>query len=244
MVGVVGCGPVQESLQRASEIVQENERPQIVAVDAPDAALARDGVVAQAARSVVKIQSVVPSCQKVLEGSGVVVGPDRVMSAAHTVAGADTVTVSVDGRELPAAVVAFDPAMDVSVLDVPDLQAPALEFAWDSATTGSDALVLGYPGGGDYTANPARIRETIQLTGPDIYRTTTVTREVYVIRGEVGQGDSGGPLIDRSGRILGLNFGAAVDDPQTGFVLTARQVGHASEVADDAQPVSTGECVH
>ena len=53
----------------------------------------------------------------------------------------------------------------------------------------------GIPGGGPFVANPARIREVIELNGPDIYRTTTVTREVYTIRGEVGQGDSGGPLI-------------------------------------------------
>ncbi len=84
--------------------------------------------------------------------------------------------------------------------------------------------MLGYPGGGDFTATPARIRETIQLNGPDIYHTTTVTREVYTIRGAVHQGNSGGPLIGKDGRVLGVVFGAAVDDPDTGFVLTAKEV--------------------
>ena len=37
----------------------------------------------------VKIRGVAPSCQKVLEGSGFVVAPNRVMSNAHVVAGAD-----------------------------------------------------------------------------------------------------------------------------------------------------------
>ena len=84
--------------------------------------------------------------------------------------------------------------------------------------------MLGYPGGGSFMATPARIREVIQLNGPDIYRTTTVNREVYMIRGTVRQGDSGGPLIDLNGRVLGVVFGAAVDDPETGFVLTASEV--------------------
>ena len=92
------------------------------------------------------------------------------------------------------------------------------------AKTGTDALVLGYPGGGDFVATPARIREIIELNGPDIYRTTTVTREVYTIRGTVRQGDSGGPLIDLDGQVLGVVFGAAVDDADTGFVLTANEV--------------------
>src|SRR6476620_9944094 len=64
--------------------------------------------------------------------------------------------------------------------------------AWRS---GTDALLLGYPGGGDFVATPVRIREVVELNGPDIYRTTTVTREVYTIRGAVRQGASGGPLI-------------------------------------------------
>ena len=83
---------------------------------------------------------------------------------------------------------------------MPDLPPRPLAFAEKPAATGTDAMVLGYPGGGDFAATPARIRETIELNGPDIYRTTTVTREVYTIRGTVRQGNSGGPLIDRGGR--------------------------------------------
>src|SRR6476619_4439769 len=96
---------------------------------------------------------------------------------------------------------------DISVLEVHGLQAPPLEFVHDAAPTGADAVVLGYPDGGPFVANPARIREVIELKGPDIYKSTTLTREVYTIRGRVGRGDSGGPLIDRGGRVLGMNFG-------------------------------------
>ena len=35
---------------------------------------------------------------------------------------------------------------------------------------GPTRIVMGYPGGGDFTATPARIREIIELNGPDIYR--------------------------------------------------------------------------
>ena len=129
-----------------------------------------------------------------------VVAPNRVMSNAHVVAGSDTVTVESDGQVYDATVVSYDPNEDISILQVPDLPARPLEFAEKPAASGTDALVLGYPGGGDFAATPARIRETIELNGPDIYHTTTVTREVYTIRGMVRQGNSGGPLINRGGR--------------------------------------------
>ena len=66
--------------------------------------------------SVVKMRGVAPGCQKVLEGSGFVVAPNRVMSNAHVVAGSDTVTVESDGQVYDATVVSYDPNEDISIL--------------------------------------------------------------------------------------------------------------------------------
>jgi S1-C subfamily serine protease len=172
-----------------------------------------------------------------------VVSPNRVMSNAHVVAGANSVTVESDGTTYDAQVVSYDPSADISILDVPNLSAPPLKFAEGEGKSGTDALVLGYPGGGPFVATPARIRDVIQLNGPDIYRTTTVKREVYTIRGTVRQGDSGGPLIDLEGNVLGVVFGAAVDDPDTGFVLTATEVSRQMANVDSTQQVPTGACI-
>jgi S1-C subfamily serine protease len=218
-------------------------RTPIINVDAPDAALINDPVVAAVRPSVAKIRGVAPGCQKVLEGTGFVAAPNRVMSNAHVVAGAETVTVEVDGQTYDAKVVSYDPDADISILDVPDLPSPPLRFAEAPAKTGTDALVLGYPGGGDFQATPARVRETIELKGPDIYKSKSVDREVYTIRGTVRQGNSGGPMIDRQGEVLGVVFGAAVDDAETGFVLTTREVGHQLGRLGNTQPVATGTCV-
>jgi S1-C subfamily serine protease len=165
------------------------------------------------------------------------------MSNAHVVAGAETVTVDDGQHTYDAHVVSYDPNADISILEVPDLTATTLQFELQEAPDGTDAIVLGYPGGGDFTATPARIRETIQLNGPDIYHTTTVNREVYTIRGAVHQGNSGGPLINRSGKVLGVVFGAAVDDPDTGFVLTAKEVARQMEKINNTAPVPTGTCI-
>lgn len=242
-IGVPGCSKFAQSLDVAVDAEPTGPVP-VVSVAAPDAALADSAVVTDAARSVVRIHTVAPSCQKTLAGSGVVIAANKVMSAAHTVAGAGAVSVWVGEREQPATVVVFDPYMDIAVLDVPDLRSPPLAFAEKPAITGTDAVVLGYPGGGPFTATPARIREVIELQGPDIYRTTTLKREVYVIRGAIRQGESGGPLLGLDRRVLGISFGAAVDEPDTGFVLTAKQISALMlEGVGATRPVQTGGCV-
>jgi S1-C subfamily serine protease len=225
------------------DVLQPFGRTPIVAVAAPDPALADSSVVAADRPSVVKIRGVAPGCQKVLEGSGFVVSPNRVMSNAHVVAGSETVTIEADGQTYDATVVSYDPSADIAILDVPNLPSAPLAFADQPAKTGADALVLGYPGGGNFAASPARVREIIELNGPDIYRTTTVTREVYTIRGTVRQGNSGGPMIDLNGRVLGVVFGAAVDDNETGFVLTANEVSRQLAKIGNSTPVATGSCI-
>ncbi|MCV7422349.1 acid resistance serine protease MarP [Mycobacterium yunnanensis] len=225
------------------DVLQPFGRTPIVNVDAPDAALATDPVVAATRPSVLKIRGVATSCQKVLEGSGFVVAPNRVMSNAHVVAGSESVTVESDGKTYDATVVSYDPNADISILDVPDLPAKPLQFDMQEAASGTDALVMGYPGGGEFTATPGRIREIIQLNGPDIYHTSTVTREVYTIRGTVRQGNSGGPLIDKDGKVLGVVFGAAVDDADTGFVLTSTEVEKQMAKVGNTQRVSTDTCI-
>jgi hypothetical protein len=43
--------------------------------------------------------------------------------------------------------------------------------------------------------------------------------------------------------VLGVVFGAAVDDADTGFVLTSDEVAGQLSKIGDTQPVPTGACV-
>lgn len=225
-------------------VLEPFSRTPVIPVASPDPALANNPVIAAVQPSVVKVRSLAPSCQKVLEGSGFVISPDRVMTNAHVVAGSSSVQVYASGKPFDATVVSYDSSVDIAILAVPNLPAGPLSFAEDQAKTGLDVVVLGYPGGGNFTATPARIREAIKLSGPDIYRDPQpVIRDVYTIRANVEQGNSGGPLIDMNGHVLGVVFGAAVDDPETGFVLTAGEVAGQLARIGDTRPVPTGVCV-
>jgi uncharacterized membrane protein required for colicin V production len=225
-------------------VLEPFSRTPVIPVASPDPALANNPVVTATAPSVVKVRSLAPSCQKVLEGTGFVISPDRVMTNAHVVAGSNSVTVYASGNPFDATVVSYDPSVDIAILSVPNLPPPPLAFTETEAKTGANVVVLGYPGGGNFTATPARIREAIKLSGPDIYRDPTpVTRDVYTIRANVEQGNSGGPLIDLNGHVLGVVFGAAVDDADTGFVLTASEVSGQLAKIGDTQAVGTRACV-
>jgi S1-C subfamily serine protease len=203
--------------------------PSITQVPAPDPALARSAVVVNARPSVLKITGVAASCSRRIEGTGFVYAPERVMTNAHVVAGVRTPKVEVArGRTLDAKVVLYDSDRDIAVLAVPGLDRPALKFN-GKAKSGASAIVVGYPQDGPYTPTAARVRQTQQARGPDIYQSRTVVREIYALRARVLPGNSGGPLLAPDGGVYGVIFAAAAEDRDTGYALTA------GEVAGDAQ---------
>lgn len=212
-------------------------------VSPPNDALQISPIVQDVHPSIVKVRGEAPSCSRALEGSGFVIAPHRVLTNAHVVAGTDQVAIEVGRGDLAAQVVFYDYNTDLAVLDVPRLSAPPLSFDDSPAAQGQDAIVLGYPQDGPYTASAARISGRIELPGPNIYDDQTVHRDVYTVRALVRAGNSGGPLIDTNGRVLGVVFGAAVDDSDTGFALTAKQVEEKlPDVASLTQAVSTDQC--
>lgn len=213
-------------------------------VPAPDEALTGLPVVQEATQSVVKVRGSAPSCTRRIEGSGFVYAPEYVMTNAHVVAGTRSVTVEVGGSTYDSVVVSYDPARDLAVLYVPGLPAPAMPFAEEQVDSGADAIVLGFPlDAAQMVAREARIRDLRNITGPDIYDSAQVTREVYTIRALVQSGNSGGPLIGPDGEVLGVIFAAAADDPNTGFAVTAAEAaGVAESGLERTSATDTGSC--
>ncbi|MBM0225863.1 MarP family serine protease [Micromonospora sp. ATA51] len=212
-------------------------------VSPPDPTLAGSTVVANSQRAVVKVLGSAPSCARRIEGSGFVYADDRVMTNAHVVAGTRSVAVELRGERYDGEVVVYDPERDLAVLHVPGLPGPSLRFAAGQAGSGADAIVLGFPLDGPYDARPARVRDVDQITGPDIYSSGDVTREIYTIRALVRSGNSGGPLVSANGLVLGVIFAAAADDPNTGFAVTAAEARPVALTgAERTRAVGTGEC--
>jgi S1-C subfamily serine protease len=212
-------------------------------VPAPTADVAQREQILDAGESVVKILGIAPSCSRTLEGSGFVYDEEHVMTNAHVVAGVERPVVRIDDVDYRSRIVYYDPDVDVAVLEVPDLDKPALDFAPDAASVDL-AAVLGYPENGPYDIQPARIREKKTLRSPNIYGDEAVYRQVYSIYSTVRPGNSGGPLVDINGDVLGVIFAASITDSHTGYALTADQVAKAATAGVQATgPVDTGDCV-
>ena len=219
----------------------------ITTVDPPGPLRETEGL--RAARAgVVKVTGVARSCRRGLEGSGFVAGrvggSARVVTNAHVVAGVTDPLVQPggEGPQHPATVVAYDPGLDLAVLDVPGLDAAPLPRAAELAR-GDAALVVGFPLDGPYAVQPGRVREVLRAQGRDVYDTTDVVREVYSVYAQVQPGNSGGPLLTEDGEVAGVVFAKSLDDEETGYALTPRELDRVlAEAGSSTAPVPTGGC--
>lgn len=183
--------------------------------------------VSNAAQAVVKVSGL--GCGGLITGSGFAIGGGYVVTNAHVVSGTSSHRLqTLSGDELTATVVYFDPGRDFALLYAPDLTSAGLGFG--PASRGTEAAVIGYPGGGRETIEPAIVDGAVEAQGRDIYSTNPVTRQVYVIEGKVRPGNSGGPLVDLQGKVLGIVFATSASAPDQAYALTDDEI--ASDLRD------------
>jgi S1-C subfamily serine protease len=210
-------------------------------VDRPTDPRAR-AIAAAAEASTVKVTA--QTCGMLSTGTGFVVATDYVVTNAHVVAGGTTVRVSLAGSLFDAAVVLFDPELDVALLWVPRLPAPPLLLAATEPERGDTGAALGFPGGGGMVVVPAAVADGYEAHGKDIYDERLVTRRILELRAAIDRGDSGGPFVLADGTVGGIVFAEARTDDDVGYALSAPSVavrigpgvGRTSEV-----PV--GDCI-
>ena len=200
-----------------------------------------NAAVAHAGASTVKI--VGDGCGQIQEGSGFVVGPGVVVTNAHVVAGIAHPMVQAGSSLLPTAVMFFDPSYDLAVLRVGGLDEPALTLDPSTSSRGVQAAVLGYPGGGPFTAAPAGVMAVFEAEGRDIYGQGLTVRNVYEIQAVVRPGNSGGPLVQPDGEVIGVVFSRSTTNGDIGYALTSPDVlSRVDQAESSPKVVGTGGC--
>lgn len=210
------------------------------APELPDFAVDNPALVA-AADSVVRVTGNAFQCGQNLSGSGFVVSGERVITNAHVVAGVDHPIIEAPGQTPVAGrVVAFDPANDLAVIAAPGLTTAPLELA-DPLAPGAEAAVAGYPFGGPFTLEPARV----VTTGPLLVESAgeQFTRDVVTLAARVNHGNSGGPLLDTDGEVAGVIFAKSENVDNVGFAISLDAVTPLAAAAPTLSvPVSSGSC--
>ena len=173
------------------------------------------------------------------EGTAFFISSHEVVTNAHVVAGATTVTVG--GAK--ATVALFDPEHDVAVLRVPTLQEPALGFDSGSLGAGTPVEVIGFPRNGSRTGSPGAVEGQLVGEGRDIYNRGLFSRTMLAVEVNVEPGNSGSPVM------VGRLVGAVIESKSLGQASTAYAIPDSVVQSDIAATprsgvAATGSCVN
>lgn len=172
-------------------------------------------------------------------GSGAILADELVVTSAHTVAGADELSViSSSGRSLPAVLVSFDPEKDLAVLRVDGLDHRPLELG--KAVGGETGWVLAWNRDEGVHEIPMIVTKRILVSIEDIYVEDVVERGAIELDAMVVRGDSGAAVITETGAVVGLIY-ATSRSRTAGFALNETEIAAALDGVGTAT-VDSGRC--
>jgi S1-C subfamily serine protease len=152
-------------------------------------------------------------------------GDGRAVTVAHAIAGHAVLVAAPGGPARRARVVATDARLDLAVLEVPGLKAPALQVAPPRAGEGTSVLVMR---GGRSQPLRATVRRVITARVRDAPGAAVRVRPALELDAAVMQGDSGAPVLDGAGRVVGVVFAQSSDRDDRTYALDARAVPSAA----------------
>ena len=157
-----------------------------------------------------------PQTQEALQGTGsgvVITQYGHVLTNYHVVEGATrvTVTTGVDEDEHEATVVGYDANLDIAVLEVKNLNIPAVQLGdSDELQVGEWAIVIGNPIGEKYSRSVTMgvisglNREVTDRTTDRYGRMTTITNTMIQTDAAINSGNSGGGMFNTLGQLQGI----------------------------------------
>jgi len=135
-------------------------------------------------------------------GSGFIIAADgKILTNAHVVDGAETVTVRLsDNTEYQARVIGKDKQSDVALLKIDAKNLPVVKLGnSDQLSVGEWVLAIGSPFGLDYSATQGIVSALSRSLPNETYVPFIQTDAA------VNPGNSGGPLFNTRGEVVGIN---------------------------------------
>ena len=170
-------------------------------------------------------------------GSGFIVSSDgQVLTNAHVVKNADTVTVDLrDGRTLEGKVLGSDPLTDIAVIKIDAENLPTVPLGnSEQVQPGQWAIAIGNPLGLEETVTVG----VISATGRSSSAIGVSDKRVQFIQTDaaINPGNSGGPLLNARGEVIAINTAIIGKAQNLGFAVP---INKARDVAQEI--VKTGE---
>jgi serine protease Do len=174
----------------------------------------------------------VPRQEQVQRGAGsgfITTANGQVITNAHVVAGADTVTVVLkDGRSYPGRVVGSDSLSDLAVVKINANGLPTVSLGDSNALVpGQLAIAIGNPLGLSNTVTQGIVsateRSVTEIGIPD--------KRINFLQTDaaINPGNSGGPLLNAAGQVIGVNTAIIQGAQGIGFAIPINTVKSVSQ---------------
>jgi S1-C subfamily serine protease len=171
-------------------------------------------------------------------GSGVVYDNGLIMTNAHVVGNATTVTVrNASGSAFKGDVLGADTGTDIAVVRVNGLEAPAAKLSAETPHVGQIAVAVGSPYGLSQTVTSGIVSAVNRPVDND----KGVVVNMIQTDASINPGNSGGALANRSGEIIGINtaiFSQTGENTGIGFAIPIATAKSAADKLVNGQSVA------
>jgi S1-C subfamily serine protease len=224
----------------------------VLALVTPATSVAAPADTAAVEPAVVQVTTRIDYQQAIGTGTGIVIDPGGVvLTNYHVVAGANTVTGTVGGRDYPADLVGYDRKHDIAVLQLRGAGGLPAAPIGDSGQVaiGEPTVGLGNARGvgaplthetGPVTALNQTVNAEDSLTG-----SSQEVNGLIEVAADVRPGDSGGPLVNTAGQVIGVVNAATLNYQMgpggKGFAIP---INDAMAVAGQIRSGAPSDAVH
>lgn len=232
---LAGCGGDEPEPQASPPTVTVTAAPDDATTTEPSSTpagpLSDEELISNLGSAVVRVA--VTTCDGLASGTGFQVAPDLVVTAAHVVDGAASVSVTNDSELASAEVLGLDRDTDTALLRTSDeVSDRVLPLAREDVSQGSRIVALGFPLGvwevrntsGSITSAQTVVQYADQRVDP-----------VVMTDADINSGYSGGPALTSTGEVAGLVSGSRVLDEQGNTVDGEKYLVPASSISAGLQ---------
>jgi S1-C subfamily serine protease len=196
---------------------------------------------ARLAPSVVVVDVHIPGRRA--QGSGIVIGRERIVTNHHVIDGATAIQITHGGRRFAARIAQFDAAHDLAILSVPGLDQPrVIQRPSSLVQVGERVYAIGAPRGLELSLSDGLIAAlrtensgSASEPGATILQTTAA----------ISPGSSGGGLFDAQGRLVGITTFSAINGQSLNFALPTEWIAALEKnIAPGARPAPPAAVSH